>query len=362
MPLKIIRNDITKMRTDAIVNPANSEPTVGRGCDLAVYKAAGRDELLRYRIERIGSVPEGEAFETPSFNLGLKCIIHAVSPCYIDGEHGEEEKLRDCYRNSLTIAKRKKLASIAFPLLASGAFGYPREAAMRIAADEINAFLLGHDMTVYLVVFDTGSAMLGEKLDPDLEVYIDHNYVVNKRAEEYGDAYFGSAAKNSPEYSAYRKDRRRPDERLAAPRIQEHVSEEAYACAEASFNKQSEDELSERISHISDSFRNYLFYLIEQKGLSNAEVWKQSLVDKKLFSKIKNNPDYHPKKITALCLCVGAHLSIDETNDLLLRAGYALSPCDITDVIFSYFITHEVYDMIEIDIQLEEHGVPCIIQ
>ena len=122
-----------------------------------------------------------------------------------------------------------------------------------------------------------------------------------------------------------------------------------------------ESAINERMTHLSDTYQQYLFYLIESKGMSNAEVYKRAIVDKKVFAKIKANPDYHPKKMTALCLCVGAKLNLDETRDLLARAGYALSPCDKTDVIFSYFIENEIYDMIEIDIQLEEHGLPCII-
>ncbi|MBQ2099501.1 MAG: hypothetical protein II477_00355, partial [Lachnospiraceae bacterium] len=127
------------------------------------------------------------------------------------------------------------------------------------------------------------------------------------------------------------------------------------------FEEVHESKLAERMKHLSDTFSQYLLYLIEQKDMTNAEVYKRALVDKKIFSKIKNNEDYHPQKITALCLCVGARLNLDETRDLLARAGYALSPCDKTDIIFSYFIENEIYDMIELDIQLEEHGLPCII-
>jgi O-acetyl-ADP-ribose deacetylase (regulator of RNase III) len=246
MSLKIVRNDITKMNTEAIVNTANDHVTVGTGCDYAVYMEAGYDELLKYREENIGFVPEGDAFITPGFKLHAKYIIHAVSPLYLGGNQGEESKLRSCYKKCLQLAKENNIKSIAFPLISTGGFGYPIEEGMRIAVDEINAFLLGNEMDIYLVVFDS-------------------------------------------------------------------------------------------------------------------EVWKRAIVDKKVFSKIKNNPNYHPKKITALCLCVGAKLNLDESKDLLARAGYALSPCDKTDIIFSYFIENEIYDMIELDIQLEEHGLPCII-
>lgn len=127
------------------------------------------------------------------------------------------------------------------------------------------------------------------------------------------------------------------------------------------FEEQHEKKLEERMKHVSDTFSQYLMYLIQMKNMENAEVWKRAIVDKKVFSKIKNHPDYHPHKLTALCLCIGAKLNLDETKDLLVRAGYALSPCDKTDIIFSYFIENEIYDMIELDIQLEEHGLPCII-
>ena len=119
--------------------------------------------------------------------------------------------------------------------------------------------------------------------------------------------------------------------------------------------------LEERLSHTSDTFSQYLMFLIESKGMENAEVYKRAIVDKKTFSKIKNNKDYHPQKQTALCLCIGAMLNLDESKDLLARAGYALSPCDKTDIIFSYYIENEIYDMIDLDIDLEEHGLSCII-
>ena len=181
MAFRIVRNDITKMNTEAIVNTANDRPTVGIGCDSAVYKAAGYDELLTYRKEKIGFVPEGEAFITSGYNLPAKYIIHAVSPLYIDGNNGEEDKLRSCYRKSLKLAKENGIHSIAFPLISTGGFGYPKEEGMRIAVDEINAFLLKEDMDIYLVVFDTKATELGEKIYPDLEAYIDHNYVQTRR-------------------------------------------------------------------------------------------------------------------------------------------------------------------------------------
>lgn len=400
MPLKVVRNDITKMNTEAIVNTANDHVSVGTGCDYAVYMAAGYDTLLKYREEKIGFVPEGDAFITPGFQLAAKYIIHAVSPLYLDGEQGEEEKLRSCYRKSLQLAKENNIKSISFPLISTGGFGYPKEEGMRIAVDEINAFLFENEMDIYLVVFDAKATLLGKKIYPDLEAYIDHNYVENKREEEYGDDYskfaeskgsvdaaprpamamLASPMVAAPKEATPKQATTKEDLlRKAAPKASkssksfrigsifrnsstpEGLAEKKQSDEDFDFEGQHESLLEERMRHISDTFSQYLMYLIQDKKMENAEVWKRAIVDKKVFSKIKNNPDYHPQKLTALCLCVGAKLNLDETKDLLARAGYALSPCDKTDIIFSYFIENEIYDMIELDIQLEEHGLPCII-
>ena len=404
MPFKIVRNDITKMQVDAIVNTANEAPIYESGTDTAVYKAAGEDELLAER-RKIGWLREGEVAITPGFKLPAKYIIHAVSPIYIDGECGEEEKLRSCYQKSLKLAHENGCESIAFPLIATGSFGYPKEEGMRIAIDEINAFLLKHEMLVYLVVFDTVSTNLGLKLYPDLEAYIDHHYVCEKREEEYGDRYFGSVPRDSYEYNAYTRLREEVESKVKhvddmeccsvrMPEMDDHEIVEFSKCMPKvashmdmcmddededefdegmdsalsfdideyyDFLEETESALEERVTHMSDTFQEYLFYLIEAKGLSNADVYKGAIISKQLFSKIKLNPQYHPDKATAIRLCVGARLNLDETKDLLARAGYALSPCDKRDIIFSYFIENEVYNMIDIDIALEEHGLPSFI-
>ena len=376
MPFRIVRNDITRMETDAIVNTANKHPVVGPGCDSAVYEAAGYDELLSFRKSQIGSVKEGEAFITPGFHLPAKYIIHAVSPLFTDGSHGEEELLRSCYRESLKLAAENGIRSIAFPLISTGSFGYPKEEGMRIAVDEIHAFLLRSEMLVYLVVFDEKATKMGRNLNPDLEAYIDHNYVQVKSEKEYGDSWYGDSAAREetaagrpgrPETAAERPGR----SESAAERLGRSESAAGTAGRPAFLQSAPPDEdsaieemerkLSERMEHMADTFPQYLLYLIHKKGMENAAVYKRAIVDKKVFSKIKNNPNYHPQKLTALCLCIGAKLNMDESRDLLARAGYALSPCDKTDIIFSYFIENGIYDMIELDIQLEEHGLPCII-
>lgn len=354
MPLSIVRNDITKIETQAIVNTANQFVQVGPGCDTAVYHAAGYDKLLAYRKDNIGEVEEGKAFLTPGFALKAKYIIHAVCPLYIDGKHNEESLLRTCYRNSLALAKENNITSIAFPLLSTGSFAYPKEEGLRIAVDECNSFLLKNDMDITLVVFDNKATDLGKKLYPDLETYIDQNYVAMAKEREYGKERRSRSARicrQIPDFAEYE---------CVLSCTNSSISDVSDSIPEFDYEKH-ESKLNERMQHLSDTYSEYLMYLIQSKGLENADVYKRAIVDKKIFSKIKNNRDYHPNKLTALCLCIGAMLNIDETRDLLSRAGYALSPCDKTDVIFSYFIENGIYDMIELDLQLEEHGMPCII-
>ena len=402
MPLKIVRNDIALMKTDAIVNTANSEVAVGPGCDTAIYNAAGYDELLSFRRKEIGEVPEGEIFVTPGFRLSAKYIIHAVSPYYVGPE--TEDKLRGCYRKSLEKARELGIRSIAFPLIATGGYGYPKEEGLRIAVDEVNAFLLQHEMLVYLVVYGESDTKLGMRIFPQLESFINRRYVEEKythlsspyedreerdnrrinRSESSGlkmslpaasmarpskkekkrlfDFGFAEPKEKKSDRKSFRTESRREKERYEEAFFTEACYEERIEDSQdVCFDEAHESALEERLKHVSDTFSEYLLYLIEERGMENAEVYKRAIVDKKVFSKIKNNPDYHPTKLTALCLCVGACLNLDETKDLLMRAGYALSPCDKVDIIFTFFIENEIYDMIELDIQLEAYGLPCII-
>lgn len=379
MPFKIVRNDITRMEVDAIVNTANMEPIYSSGTDMAIYMVAGEKELLVER-RKIGRLEAGEVAITSGFRLPAKYIIHVMSPCYKDGKSGEETKLRDCYRKSLYIAFDNQCKSIAFPLISTGNFSYPKEEAMRIAVDEINAFLLHHDMLVYLVVFDETATVLGRKLYPALESYIDQNYVREKHEEEYEDMCTYAMPQNPPSYNERAKladgiekctrassqpNKEMRGESTILPRIMVPQMCNSRLEDEADFSdflEEHESALNERIKHMSDTFQEYLFYLIDNKGLGNTEVYKRAIITKQLFSKIKLNPQYHPDKATAMRLCIGAKLNMDETIDLLARAGYALSPCDKRDIIFSFFIENNVFDMIEIDIALEEHGLPCFIE
>ncbi|SDJ71485.1 O-acetyl-ADP-ribose deacetylase (regulator of RNase III), contains Macro domain [Lachnospiraceae bacterium G41] len=398
MSLKIIRNDITKMNTEAIVNTANEKPTVGSGCDTAVYNAAGFDELLNYRKEKIGFVKEGDVFITPGFNLSAKYIIHSVSPRFTT-EDETEKLVRECYRKSLELAKKNNIKSIAFPLIATGSYGFPKEAGLRVALDEINKFLLKDDMEVYIVAFDPESTTLSAKISARLEEYIDENYVDEKIDEEYSRGlrsnvlYVESSRCMLDEEAAedHIRDRRffgdlgsssRIDSVRPKSGIEKHskkefnpikigrkakesapvVAEEAEPLIdEYGLTPAATKALQERLAHLSDTFSQYLMFLIEEKGLKAPEVYNGACVDKRVFSKIKKNINYHPDKKTALCLCIGAKLNIDQTKDLLGKAGYALSNSDMTDVIFQFFIENEIYSIVDLDIILEEHGLPCFI-
>lgn len=407
MPFKIIRNDITKMETEAIVNTASSDCSVGAGCDMAIYNAAGFEELSDYRIRNVGEVSEGNAFITPAFALKAKNIIHVVSPLYKDGESGEDDKLRSCYRNALKLANENGIRSISFPLVSTGNFGYPREEGIRIALDEINRFLINNEMEVYLVVFDEKSTELGERVYPDLQSYIDHHYVEKRQKEEYAAAYstpvrpgdiaypeygrrydkseerlsrkprtdkaskpqvLSSKPSAKPLFSVFKSAKKEQielncDEMVQAPVMQAPMMLANTDSIDGDFMPR-DSKLDERMKHLKDTFSQYLLYIIQEKGLTNVEVYRRSILcDKKTFSKIKNNINYHPDKRIALCLCVGARLNLDEAVDLLARAGYALSPCDKQDIIFSYFLekSPDEYDMIDVDIELEKYELPCII-
>lgn len=316
MPLKIVRNDITKMNTEAIVNTANSYADVGPGCDSAIYKAAGYDELLAYRKEKIGYIPEGEVFITPGFNLQAKYIIHAVSPHYQDGDQKEEEKLRSCYRKSLLLAKEKGIKSIAFPLISTGGFGYPKEEGIRIAVDEINAFLLSNDMDIFLVVFDTQSTLLGEKIYPELEAYIDHNYVYSARKMEYGNPYIYSVAPDELGYKDHlniigelegrlRRNSVRKERMLNANMEAPEKPAEEDACdcvcdlwnGKVAAQEEFENKLNERLAHKSDTFSEYLMYLIESKGMKNADVYNRACVDRRYFQRLRTIRTFIRKRL-----------------------------------------------------------------
>lgn len=342
MPFQIIRNDITKVKADAIVNTANPKPIIGGGTDSAVYKAAGEAQLLEQR-KAIGYIAPGHAVCTDAFALQAKYIIHTVGPVWTDGEHGEREILHDCYRNALELAAERECESIAFPLIATGVYRFPKDEALQIALFEINRFLLQHDMLVILVVFDRKSFVLSEKLISGIDAFLEEHEVEALEAEEYR--------------ADYAAERRR--ERIRYGNAELLSSRTAY---ETGLPQGMPDKatLEEFLNKEEDSFRERLFRLIDEKGLSDPEVYTRACIDRKVFSKIRCNPDYQPKKSTAFALAIALELNKQEMLDLLSRAGLTFSPSNTTDLIIEYFVTHHNYNVQQIDAALFHYDQPTL--
>jgi len=323
MPLQIIRQDITKMNVDAIVNAANSSLLGGGGVDGCIHRAAGQ-ELLK-ECEKLGGCNTGDAKITKAYKLPCKYVIHAVGPRYEDGNHNEEKLLRSCYSTSLNLAKENKCETVAFPLISSGIYGYPKAEALKVAIDEISEFLLSNDMTVYIVIFDKNAYKISEKLFADIEEYIDDNYV-----DEHALMY--------PEM---RRMNRTDDIKYCAS-----ISMGVDACLEeASFKASLED----IIDQIDESFAEMLLRKIDEKGMKDSECYKKANIDRKLFSKIRSDMNYKPSKATALAFAIALELSLDETKDMLMKAGFALSHSNKFDLIIEYFISNGNYNIFEIN-------------
>jgi len=372
MPFQIVRNDITKMYVDAIVNTANPFPGYGAGIDTAVYEAAGVDDLLEKRHE-IGTVEPGTSFITEGYRLSAKYIIHTVGTSWHDGDEGEEAVIRNCYKSVFALALENGIESLAIPLLASGCYGFPKGIALRIALSEIESFMSGHDLELYLVVFDEKSFSLSSELYGDIESYISDNYVEKKAQEEYADEI--PVERGVPEPS----DSGSPENILLSlagraasagkffGKAQRKARSAAFHGAAAESMPVCEDmaaparlnrSLDDVVNDLDKTFMELVLSFADSKGMTDVEVQKKANLDRKAFSKLKCGTTKNPSKSTALALAVALELSLDDTKDLLSRAGLALSPCSKQDVIVQYFIEREAYDIFEINIALFEHGEP----
>lgn len=448
MPFTIIRNDITKVSADAIVNTANPRPVIGSGVDSAIYKAAGEAELLAER-KKIGVIMPGEAVYTPAFGLDAKYIIHTVGPVWQGGDHGEYETLAACYRHSLLRANYLGCKSIAFPMISTGVYGFPKDKALRIALDEIADFLMLSEMEVILVVFDKTAFDLSSSLIEGVRQFIDDNYVEEKHVEEYSrrmsrsleysygrsraerDTLFGNMVRGharfdsagEPEESEVPDESKIPEtskiqeasevpeaskipEASEVPEASKTTVEDALsetdipegdidmaplAATAESIPLESEEEfdayfhdlyegslapkasqkstaahglahapavtdsLEEAMKGLGLTFQQKLLSLIDEKGFSDTQVYKKANIDRKLFSKIRCNVNYKPSKATVLALAISLELDLDETVDLLKRAGLALQPCSKSDLIVQYCIVHQIYDIFEVNSILFEY-------
>jgi len=329
MPLEIVRHDITKMKVDAIVNAANTALKMGGGVCGAIFREAGANELQE-ACDQIGGCKVGEAVLTDGFKLDAKYIIHTPGPVWQDGSYQEATLLKGSYYNSLELANNHQCESIAFPLISTGIYGYPKEEALHIAISTISSFLLNHDMHVYLVVFDKKSFGLSTKLFSTIHQYIDEHYV------EEVESTFNRRAR-----------------------------EEQYVMREVEILKQ---DIYEEVNHslvnlldqLDESFSEQMLRLIDEKGMTDVETYKRANIDRRLFSKIRNAVDYTPTKKTAIAFAIALRLNLEETDELLTTAGYTLSRSSKFDVIIEFFIQQASYNIHEINEALFAFDQPLL--
>ena len=327
MPLEIVRNDVTRMEVDAIVNAANETLLGGGGVDGAIHRAAGPELLAECRT--LGGCPTGQAKITRGYRLPCRYVIHTVGPVWHGGKRGEEQLLTACYRNSLELAKRHGCESVAFPLISSGVYGYPKEQALKVATDAIRDFLMENDMLVYIVLFDRDSFHASGRLYARVAEYIDDTYV---------DAHADSALERS---------RRMHQVEF----LEECRSLEAPCIADA---------LEGALRTLDESFSQMVLRKIDEAGIKDSVCYKRANLDRKLFSKLRNNVNYQPSKPTAVALAVALELDLDETAELLRKAGLALSHSCKFDVIIEYCILNGIYDVNTINETLFDFHQPLL--
>ena len=423
MPFTIIRNDITKVTADAVVNTANPRPVVGGGTDTAVYRAAGKTRLLAQR-KKIGDIAPGQAVRTDAFRLSAKHIIHTVGPVWQGGGCGERDVLRACYANSLALADELHCESVAFPLISAGSYGFPKDEALQIALSEIGRFLLAHEMQVTLVVFDATAFALSSSLMGDIQQFIDDNTVQALRAQEYGtmqpdsrragrlsppfrrkdrpaadvsaplpigntarseedgeadewlpDACFSDQAAFGPDAVESRVDfgtgSQAAPQPFHAPAAAKEAGERRAAAPPAASRPASlpipfptfasgGKSLDEMLKSAGMTFQQKLFELIDASGMDDVTVYKKANVDRKVFSRIRCKEDYRPTKKTAVAFAIALELDMPTMLDLLGRAEIAFSPSSKFDLIVTYFVTHKIYDIFEINAALFQYDQPLL--
>ena len=307
MPFEIVRNDITKMKVDVVVNAANKSLLGGGGVDGCIHRAAGPELLAECKL--LNGCETGSAKVTKGYHLSCMYVIHAVGPRWIDGNHHEKELLESCYTTSLHLAKEYGCKSIAFPLISSGIYGYPKDQALRIAVEQIRKFLLDNEMMVYLVIFDRKAYEISDRLYSDIATYIDDRYV-----DEYSD----SLSFQKVRFIGFEN---------------ECLKEESVPRSSA--NQKS---IQDWLNDMDESFSEMLLRKIDESGMSDAECYKKANIDRKLFSKIRSDKLYKPSKPTVIAFALALELSLEEMQDMLAKAGFALSHSSKFDLIIEYFV------------------------
>ena len=346
MPLIIERNDITKMKVDAIVNAAKPSLLGGGGVDGAIHRAAGPELLEECRT--LGGCERGQAKITKGYRLPCRYVIHTVGPIYEDGKHGEEQVLASCYRSAIALAREHGCETVAFPLISAGVYGYPKDQAMRVAVHVLSEAMFETDMTAYIVVYGHDSVETGRKLFAGVAEYIDDHYVeahtdpreLRRRERLANESVFLGdldEVRESQSRSAQFFVDKEPTQKLLFPRNRES----AAAAAPMS--------LDEALRQMDESFTQMLLRKIDEKGMTDAECYKKANIDRKLFSKIRSDVHYKPSKATVLAFAIALELPLDETRDMLAKAGFALSHSSRFDIIVEYFIRNSNYNIFEIN-------------
>ncbi len=357
MPFTIIRDDITRVKADAIVNTANPEPVVGAGTDSAIHRAAG-PRLLKAR-QRIGAIAVGTSVETPAFDLPAAYVLHTVSPAWEDGNHGEEAGLYAAYRAALTLADRLRCRSVAFPLLSAGSYGFPQEIALGTAIRAFTDFLMTHDLNIILVLFGVEPFSLARGLFGDLKAYVDDRYVGEAETVEYAaaetDAVFtedragctGFARPAAPAHAKAIRENRRRNARFESARVQENAAPKAT-------------DLETILRGAENTFSEHVLDLLNECGEKDSDVYRRAQISRQLFHKIVSNRNYQPTKSTAIQLAIGLKLDLARTRKLLEKAGYSLTRSSKTDLVVQYFIERGCYSIVEINLALYDCGLPLL--
>lgn len=343
MPLHIIREDITRMKVDAIVAAGSAMPGVPMptgGVNGSIHKRAGG--RLIEALRQLGGIHTAQATLTEGYDLPCRYVIHTAGPVWRGGSYGEETLLRACYREALQLAARMGFASIAFPLISTGKYGYPKAEAMQAATAEIRAFLLQHDLDVYLVVYDKEAFRVSSDLFAGVKQYIDQHYV---------DEHYVARDATEEDWAARPAPLNAPPERCMAPAARAPKERAARGLPTT---------LEERLHQLDEGFSGMLLRLIDERGMKDSACYRRANVDRKLFNKIKNTPGYTPKKSTVAAFCVALSLDMRESRELLARAGYAFSRSSVFDVIVEYYITKGVYDVDVINQALFAYDQPLL--
>lgn len=343
MPLVLTRDDVSRVDAEAVVNAANEHLSVGGGVCGAIFEAAGRREL-ESACKQLGGCPTGSAVVTPGFGLKARWIIHAVGPIWRGGSWGEDALLRSAYRSALECARELGVRSVALPLISAGIFGFPIDRALAIATSEISAFLdRVQDVEVRLVVFDRAAFAACLADYGEVAACVDEEYVGARRGRD-----------------------RMGDLRLSMPACgaaADVISDDAApggSCFGPARPIVDERELKDLLVHLDTSFSQAVLSLIDERGLTDAAVYKKANLSRQVFSKLRKDDGYRPAKPTAVALAIALELDMDQTRELLQRAGYALSTASTFDAIVRYYIERHSYDIVAINQMLFAFDQPLL--